>query len=65
MAILTLAEREDALRELLDEIAPALGDVLLETAVVRGELTLARPDRRDRARADLSARPAAMPVQAC
>ena len=27
MAILTLAEREDALRELLDEIAPALGDV--------------------------------------
>jgi NADH-quinone oxidoreductase subunit C len=37
---LTLAEREEALRELLDEIAPALGDVLLETAVVRGELTL-------------------------
>jgi NADH-quinone oxidoreductase subunit C len=40
MAILNLAEREEALRDLLDEIAPALGDVLLETAVVRGELTL-------------------------
>jgi len=37
---LNLVEREEALRELLDEIAPALGDVLLETSVVRGELTL-------------------------
>ena len=41
MAVLTVAEREDALRELLDEIAPALGDVLLATSLVRGELTLA------------------------
>ena len=40
MAVLTLAEREEALRELLDEIAPALGDVLLATSLVRGELTL-------------------------
>jgi NADH-quinone oxidoreductase subunit C len=40
MATLNLAEREESLRELLDEIAPALGDVLLETSVVRGELTL-------------------------
>ena len=40
MASLTLAEREDALRELLDEIAPALGDVVLGTGVARGELTL-------------------------
>jgi hypothetical protein len=40
MEIPTLAEREEVLRDLLDEIAPALGDVLLETAVVRGELTL-------------------------
>jgi NADH-quinone oxidoreductase subunit C len=40
MAILTTAEREGALRELLDEIAPALGDVLRDGAVVRGELTL-------------------------
>ena len=40
MAILTRAEREDALRELLDEIAPALGDVLRHGAVVRGELVL-------------------------
>jgi NADH-quinone oxidoreductase subunit C len=43
MAILSLAEREEALRDLLDEIAPALSDVLLETAVVRGELTLRVP----------------------
>ena len=63
MAVLTLAEREEALRELLDEIAPALGDVLLATSLVRGELTLLRADRRDRARPDLSARPAAVPVQ--
>ena len=40
MAILNLAEREEALRDLLDEIAPVLDDVLLETGVVRGELTL-------------------------
>jgi NADH-quinone oxidoreductase subunit C len=40
MAIMTLAEREEALRDLLEEIAPALGDVLLDTALVRGELTL-------------------------
>jgi NADH-quinone oxidoreductase subunit C len=40
MALLTRAEREDALRELLDEIAPALGDVVRHGAVVRGELTL-------------------------
>ena len=40
MAILTRAEREEALRELLDEIAPALGDVLRHGAVVRGELVL-------------------------
>jgi NADH-quinone oxidoreductase subunit C len=40
MAVLNLAEREEALRELLDEIASALGDVLLDTSVVRGELTL-------------------------
>ena len=39
-ALIRLAEREEALRELLDEIAPALGDLLLETSVVRGELTL-------------------------
>ena len=40
MAVLTSVERADALRELLDEIAPALGDVLRDGAVVRGELTL-------------------------
>jgi NADH-quinone oxidoreductase subunit C len=40
MAIQTIAEREAALRELLDEIAPALGDVLLERTIVRGELTI-------------------------
>jgi NADH-quinone oxidoreductase subunit C len=40
MTILTIAEREDALRELLDEIAPALGDVVRDAAVVRGELAL-------------------------
>ena len=40
MAIQTIAEREAALRELLDEIAPTLGDVLIESSIVRGELTL-------------------------
>jgi NADH-quinone oxidoreductase subunit C len=40
MAIPTLAEREEALRELLDEIASALGEVLIESRLVRGELTL-------------------------
>jgi NADH-quinone oxidoreductase subunit C len=36
----TLAEREDALRELLDEIGAALGDVLRAGRVERGELAL-------------------------
>jgi NADH-quinone oxidoreductase subunit C len=40
MAIQTIAEREAALRELLDEIAPTLGAVLIESSIVRGELTL-------------------------
>jgi len=40
MAIQTIAEREAALRELLDEIAPTLGDVLIDGSIVRGELTL-------------------------
>ena len=40
MAIQTVAERETALRELLDEIAPTLGDVLIDGRIVRGELTL-------------------------
>jgi len=40
MAVQTIAEREAALRELLDEIAPTLGDVLIDSAIVRGELTL-------------------------
>ena len=40
MAIQTIAEREAALRELLDEIAPTLGDVLIDSGIVRGELTL-------------------------
>jgi len=40
MAVPTLAEREDSLRELLDEIAPALGDVLIASTIRRGELTL-------------------------
>jgi NADH-quinone oxidoreductase subunit C len=40
MAIQTVAERETGLRELLDEIAPTLGDVLIESGIVRGELTL-------------------------
>ncbi len=40
MTVPTLAEREEALRELLDEITLALGDVLLEGSVTSGELTL-------------------------
>jgi NADH-quinone oxidoreductase subunit C len=40
MAVQTIAEREAALRELLDEIAPTLGGVLLDGSIVRGELTL-------------------------
>jgi NADH-quinone oxidoreductase subunit C len=40
MAIQTIAERETALRELLAEVAPTLGDVLIESGIVRGELTL-------------------------
>jgi NADH-quinone oxidoreductase subunit C len=40
MAVVTLAEREDALRELLDEIGAALGDVLRAGRVEHGELTL-------------------------
>ena len=40
MAIQTIAERETSLRELLDEIAPTLGDVLIDGSIVRGELTL-------------------------
>jgi len=40
MAVPTLAEREEALRDLLDEIASALGDVVLEAEVRRGELTI-------------------------
>ena len=40
MAVQTIAEREAALRELLDEIAPTLGEVLIDSAIVRGELTL-------------------------
>ena len=40
MAVQTIAEREAALRELVDEIAPTLGDVLIERSIVRGELTI-------------------------
>ena len=40
MAIQTVAERETALAELLDEIAPTLGNVLIDSAIARGELTL-------------------------
>ncbi len=40
MAGPTLAEREDTLRELLDEITPALGEVLIEGRIERGELTI-------------------------
>jgi NADH-quinone oxidoreductase subunit C len=40
MAVPTLAEREEALHELLAELGPALGDVLLESRIWRGELTI-------------------------
>lgn len=41
MAVPTLAEREQALRELAEEIVTALDDVTIEATVARGELTLA------------------------
>ena len=40
MAVLPVQEREDALRELLDELSATLGDVLRSGRVDRGELTL-------------------------
>jgi NADH-quinone oxidoreductase subunit C len=40
MAVQTVAEREAALRELLDEVSPRLGDVLLDGSIVRAELTI-------------------------
>jgi NADH-quinone oxidoreductase subunit C len=40
MAVPTLAEREESLRELLDEISSALGDVLLASELRLGELTI-------------------------
>lgn len=40
MTVPSLAEREDTLRELIDEVAPALGDVLVESRIERGELTM-------------------------
>ncbi len=40
MAIPTVAEREEALRDLAESIAPVLNEVLIESGVVRGELTL-------------------------
>ena len=40
MAIMTIAEREEALRDLAESIAPVLNEVLIESGVVRGELTL-------------------------
>ena len=40
MAIMTIAEREEALRDLAEGIAPALSEVLLASTVERGELTL-------------------------
>jgi NADH-quinone oxidoreductase subunit C len=40
MAVPGLAEREEALRDLLDTIAPTLDEVLIESRLVRGELTL-------------------------
>jgi NADH-quinone oxidoreductase subunit C len=40
MAVITIAEREAALGELLGEITPALGESLLDGRVARGELTL-------------------------
>jgi NADH-quinone oxidoreductase subunit C len=40
MAVATLAEREAALSELRDEIAPSLGEALLESVLTRAELTV-------------------------
>ncbi len=40
MAVATLAEREQALGELLDEIVPALGGAIVSSVIDRGELTL-------------------------
>jgi NADH-quinone oxidoreductase subunit C len=40
MAVQTVAEREAGLRELLDAISHTLGDVLIGSEIVRGELTL-------------------------
>ena len=40
MAVPTLAEREEALRELMEEIVAAFDDVAIEATVIRGELTL-------------------------
>ncbi len=40
MALPTLAEREESLNELKDEILSGLGDVSMSAVVVRGELTL-------------------------
>ncbi len=43
MAVPTLAEREESLRELCDEILAALGDITIDADVVRGELTFIAP----------------------
>ena len=40
MAVATLAEREESLRELSDEILGELGDTTIEASIARGELTL-------------------------
>jgi NADH-quinone oxidoreductase subunit C len=40
MAVATLAEREAALSELRDEIAPSLGEALLGSTLTRAELTV-------------------------
>jgi NADH-quinone oxidoreductase subunit C len=40
MPVPTPAEREEALRDLLETIEPALADVLLDSAIARGELTI-------------------------
>ena len=40
MAVPTLAEREEVLRELMEEIVAAFDDVAIEATVTRGELTL-------------------------
>jgi NADH-quinone oxidoreductase subunit C len=40
MAVSALAEREEALGELRDEIMPALGDASIDAVIDRGELTL-------------------------